>query len=356
MAVDRDRAAGRFVDAHDRSEQGRLARAVAAHDGHDLAASHFEVDAAQRGRLAVASLESGDPHEGLSGRGCDVAHVAAPRRKLERREPAAEPSGLAHGQGHGIPADEPAKPGHRRTHREPADHLGRLAGHDRASLEAEGEIDEAGDPFESVLGEQHGHALVVHEPLQGGDHVLGALRVELGGRLVEHEDARPRCEGRCDRDPLLLAARERPHASPAQRFDVEQVEHLLDAPAHVHRVDARGSPCRRRARPPRGRARTRPRRPGARSDGVGEGAWGVLERVATVDDHTPGEPTAGEVGDQPVRCPQERRLAGAGGPDRERERSLVDRDRGVVQRGPVRVGVGERDGVEAQRAHRSGPS
>ena len=61
----------------------------------------------------------------------------------------------------------------------------------------------------------------------------------------------------------------RPRASrtlrSAERLDVQQVEHLLDAPPHVRRGRRPGSPCRTRARPRRGRARTRPRDPAART-------------------------------------------------------------------------------------------
>ena len=66
--------------------------------------------------------------------------------------------------------------------------------------------------------------------------MLGGQRVELAGGFVQHEDARTRGHGRGDRHALTLAPRQLANAALAQRFDIEQVEHLLDAPAHVRRV------------------------------------------------------------------------------------------------------------------------
>src|SRR5690606_13395930 len=40
------------------------------------------------------------------------------------------------------------------------------------------------------------------------EQALGGLEVEVAGRLVREHDARPVRQGACDRDPLLLAARE----------------------------------------------------------------------------------------------------------------------------------------------------
>jgi hypothetical protein len=57
--------------------------------------------------------------------------------------------------------------------------------------EPQRQVDEAGHPFQPVFGEQHGDALVVHQSLQGRHDVFGALRIELGRRLVQHEDPRP---------------------------------------------------------------------------------------------------------------------------------------------------------------------
>ena len=101
--------------------------------------------------------------------------------------------------------------------------------------------------LEAVLGEQHGDAEVVHEPGDGREHVLGRVRVERGGRFVEHERARVRGEHRTDRDALLLPARERAERPGAELGDPEEVERLLDALAHHVGPAARAAPSRRRA-------------------------------------------------------------------------------------------------------------
>ena len=91
-------------------------------------------------------------------------------------------------------------------------------------------------------------------------------------RLVQHQDARPGRHRRRDRDALALAARQLAHAPVTQRLDVEQVEHLLDAPAHVRGVDAQVlhavgelvlDAVERRTRPRDPAARTPRRRPAA---------------------------------------------------------------------------------------------
>ena len=65
------------------------------------------------------------------------------------------------------------------------------------------------DALQPVLRQDHRDAEVVHDPVQGGEHLLGCDRVERRGRLVEHEDLRPGGEDRGDGDPLLLPSRER---------------------------------------------------------------------------------------------------------------------------------------------------
>ena len=70
------------------------------------------------------------------------------------------------------------------------------------------------------------------EPGERGEHVVGALRIELRRRLVEHERRRRRRERARDRAALALAAGQRRRVAVAQVRDAERVEHLLDAPAH----------------------------------------------------------------------------------------------------------------------------
>ena len=62
-------------------------------------------------------------------------------------------------------------------------------------------------------------------------------RIELGRRLVEHEEARPHRGDRGDRDPLLLAAGQRARVAIGEVADAEGVHRRLDA--LVHRRHAR---------------------------------------------------------------------------------------------------------------------
>ena len=67
LALELDRAASRGQQAHDRVDGGRLAHAVAAHQGDDLAGVDGEVHAEQRLARAVEAFEAADPqHHAVS--------------------------------------------------------------------------------------------------------------------------------------------------------------------------------------------------------------------------------------------------------------------------------------------------
>ena len=188
------------------------------------------------------------------------------------------------------------------------------------------------DPFEPVLGEEHGEAEIVDEAGQDREHVLGRAGIERRGRLVEHEHARRRREHRTDRDALRFAGRQRAERAPAQRGDAEQVEHVLDPAAHhvgrdaevLHRVrelvlDGVGDEAR-------GRVLT------DHTDTIGQ-LPGRRHGGDPVDGDAPEQRAAGEVGDEPVHRAQQRRLAGTGLADDEEEVALVDREVDVDERG-----------------------
>ncbi len=67
---------------------------------------------------------------------------------------------------------------------------------------------------------------------QRGEDVVGALGIELGGGLVEHQRLRAGGERAGDHAPLPLASREGGRIPVAEVRDAERVEHLLDAPPH----------------------------------------------------------------------------------------------------------------------------
>ena len=151
----------------------------------------------------------------------------------------------------------------------------------RAAVEPERHVHGSRHAVQPVLRHQDRRPVVVHQALQGRDHVLGTLRVELARRLVQDQDPRAGREGRRDRHALLLAAGQRADAPRAQRLDVEQVEHLLHPPPHVRGRDAEvlhpvGELVLDAIQHERGRRVLRHER-----DDVGERARRVLRRVAS---------------------------------------------------------------------------
>jgi len=102
-----------------------------------------------------------------------------------------------------------------------------------------------------VGGEQHGDPLAP----ELGDHLAdaeAALGVDAGGRLVQEDHLGPTHQGQCEREPLLLAAREvapRRGGDGPQADEVQELDRVLrarvvggeelDGPAGAeHRVDA----------------------------------------------------------------------------------------------------------------------
>lgn len=60
------------------------------------------------------------------------------------------------------------------------------------AVEAHHMIGEFDDPFQTVLGHDHGDREIVHEAMYGGEYLLGRGGVQRAGRLVENENRRPR--------------------------------------------------------------------------------------------------------------------------------------------------------------------
>ena len=166
---------------------------------------------------------------------------------------------------------------------------------------------------------------VVHQPGQGGQHLLGRNRIQRGRGLVEHEDARARGQHGADRHPLLLATGEVRSGRSRRSEQAEQVERLLDPAAHHVAVDAQ------RLHPVGQLLLDRVGDEGGDrvladdADEVGEVAGAVGAGVPPVDEHRAATAAAAEVRDQPVDAAQQRRLAAAGRPDDEDQLSLVDR-------------------------------
>ena len=93
-------------------------------------------------------------------------------------------------------------------------------------------IDVGGDAFDAMLGDHRRHAELGNQPEHDLQDVLGRLRVELRGRLVEDERIRVHDERSRDGDALAFAAREGVDTTTPQRVDADLVDHFLDALAH----------------------------------------------------------------------------------------------------------------------------
>ena len=247
------------------------------------------------------------------------------------------------------PFEGPAEPGDRRQHRgrQRGQHLPRRTVDDPAlAIERPHPVGDADHPLQPVLGEHDRQTEVVVEPVQRGDHVLGAPRIELAGRLVEDQHPRLQRQSGGDRDPLPLAAGEGAEIATAQRGDAEQVEHLLDPLAHRHRRDAE-------LLHPEGQLVLDDRRDELRlrllEDEPDLGAQdprAVAARVETAHRHTAAEAAAGEVRHQPVQAAQHGRLAAAGRPGQHDEVALLDPPVDVAQHRPPGAGVGKGNAVE----------
>ena len=65
-----------------------------------------------------------------------------------------------------------------------------------------------------------------------------ALGIEIGGRLVEHDDSRPQRQHRRDRQALLLAARQRHWIAMLEAAQPNRLERGNDSPIHLGAIHA----------------------------------------------------------------------------------------------------------------------
>jgi hypothetical protein len=88
------------------------------------------------------------------------------------------------------------------------------------------------DPLEAMLRHHDGQSEVVDEARQRAQHLLGRSRIERRCRFVEDEDAGRCSEHGSDGDPLLLATGEGAERPIAQLLNPQEIERVLDPPAH----------------------------------------------------------------------------------------------------------------------------
>ena len=268
------------------------------------------------------------------------------------------PARVAHRQGQRRPPGIPAQLDHGR--RDVAvDHevRGKSRAHRARRRDVHDGVGVVQHPLDPVLGDDHGDGEVVHEPGDGGEHLLGAGGVERRGRLVEQDDAGVRREHRADGDPLLLAAGQLAQRHVAQLGDAEQVERLLDPPAHRRRgqaellhavgellLDGVGDEAGERVLP-------------HDADEVGQVTRAVVAGVAPVQAHVAGQRAAGEVGDPAAHGAEQGRLARPGAPDDERQLALADVQVDLAQHRPAGARRGHRHPASVRsRSHPRAPT
>ena len=86
-----------------------------------------------------------------------------------------------------------------------------------------------------MLGQDDGQSQVLVEAADGDEHLLGRLRIELRGRLVQHQHFGVQRQHGRDGDPLLLAAGKGADVAVTQMRDRQLVQHFLDTLAHQRR-------------------------------------------------------------------------------------------------------------------------
>ena len=158
-------------------------------------AAQVEVDPAQRDARRRSARRARAPSSATVGpRGGRGRRAAARRRRGASRSGPARRRASRTDSGSGSqPARRPSRTtGGASVGRRPAPAAGVVCVAAAVAVEEHDAVGVLHHPLEAVLGHHDGDAEVVHEPGDGGEHLLGGGGVERGRRLVEHEDARVR--------------------------------------------------------------------------------------------------------------------------------------------------------------------
>ena len=350
-AVDVDTAPLTRARALQRPQQRRLARAVAAHERGDLPVAQREVDVPHGDDVVVAHLDATGGQR----------HLAVARRGPGRAERSALPARRARGPRDGgrrarTAAAAPSRrgdPARRRAGRRPC-WSNISAGNPSCTVPSPGRWMtrsaycttrssrcSASTTVTPRSCTRRVTAASTSSAAVGSSADVGSSSTSTRGCAVSTAPIATRCcwppDSSC-----------RPAG--AQVGEAEQVEGLLDPLAHdvrrhgqlLHAVgelllDGVGDEARDRVLPDD-------------PHDVGELARRVRRGVASVDDDPAGQRAAGEVRDQAVDRPEQRRLAGAGAPDDEAELALLDVQRDVAEHRRRRVGVGDGHVLEVDHA------
>src|ERR1700730_17715588 len=193
-------------------------------------------------------------------------------------------------------------------------------------------IDVGGDAFDAMLGDHRRHTELGNQPQHDLQHVLGRLRVELGGWLIEDERIRMHGQSGSDGDALAFAARERIDPAAPQRVDADLIDHFLDAFAHQRPREPEVLETKRELRFDVLEDELRLRMLKDETDMDPELSRWMLPRVEAADDDAATELAAGAVGDEAVEAAKQRRLSAARGAAEEDHLAGLHRCRDVTQR------------------------
>ena len=228
--IDRYRPRNAAQEARDGTKQRRLAAAVRADEGDDLALVEREGSISQRDEVSIPSGET-----------IRLDHRVA-RNKVVRGPRAQLP---AHGRGPELVDSqwrwhEPQAPPQFDHGRDCRKFQRGLARRPLAHLPS-GDLDDTPDPvqqaFEPVLHHQHRRAGRSGKRRERVDHRIGPGRIELRSRLIEEQEPWPKSERRRDRDPLPLAAGKRPEPPRTEVGDAEALQQIVEACRHLARWD-----------------------------------------------------------------------------------------------------------------------
>ena len=360
-----DAAARRLGEPGREPQQRRLARPVAAHQRHALARRQRHVHPAQH-RGPARDLVP-DPLERERGRrarrgGGRSGRSAAPgaARALHARQPARAQRGARvldrdRRRREAGGAEEARARGLERVRGllEEAARVG--VDRDGAVLERDHAVGGGEAALEPVLGEHdRGAPLLVDAP-QHAEQLVARDRVELGGRLVEQQQPRPRGERRAERHALELAARQLVRRAVEQPGDAERERRLLDPARDGGRAPAAVLERERELRAHRAHHHLRL---GVLEQRAGDGRQlgrAVVARVEAAGQQPPRELAAVEVRHEARGGTQQRRLARPRPAGEHDELARLDAQRDVGERRPRGAWIRVGHAVEDELAHRPIP-
>src|SRR5438094_7376566 len=218
-------------------------------------------------------------------------------------------------------------------------------------LEGPDPIDKRGDPLDPMLGNHRRHPELGNQPEHDLQHVLGRLRVELGGWLIEDEGIRMHGERRGNRNPLTFAARKGIDPAAPQRVDPDLIDSLLDPLAHQR---SRQSEILETKGELRFDVLEHELRIGMLKDEADVGrelTWRMLPCVEAADHDPAAKLAAGAVWNQAIQAAKQRRLSAARSPADEDHLAGVHGGRDVAQGRLFGLRVAIADSVKRDDGH-----